>query len=46
MMTTSWALASDNEADCIVTGDKDLLEWPEQRPSVLTPAAFAVLVGV
>lgn len=40
------ALAADNEVDYIVTGDKDLLEWPDQRPPLLTPAAFAALVGV
>jgi hypothetical protein len=28
-----------------VTGDKDLLEWPGQRPPVLTPAAFAEQMG-
>jgi uncharacterized protein len=39
------ALAREHEADYIVTGDKDLLEWPDQRPPVLTPAAFAELVG-
>jgi len=39
------ALAREYEADHIVTGDKDLLEWPEQLPPVLTPAAFVELVG-
>ena len=39
------ALAREHTADYIVTGDKDLLEWPEQRPPVLTPAAFAEVVG-
>jgi putative PIN family toxin of toxin-antitoxin system len=39
------ALAREHGADYIVTGDKDLLEWPEQRPPVLTPAAFVELVG-
>ncbi|MEZ5376808.1 MAG: putative toxin-antitoxin system toxin component, PIN family [Acidimicrobiales bacterium] len=39
------ALAREHGADYIVTGDKDLLEWPDQRPAVLTPAAFAELVG-
>ncbi|MDH3684220.1 MAG: hypothetical protein OEV40_30230 [Acidimicrobiia bacterium] len=39
------ALASEHAVDYIVTGDKDLLEWPEQRPPVLAPAAFAELVG-
>lgn len=39
------ALAREQGADYIVTGDKDLLEWPDQRPPVLAPAAFAELVG-
>lgn len=39
------ALAREHSADYIVTGDKDLLEWPEQRPPVLTPAAFAELLA-
>ena len=39
------ALAREHGADYIVTGDKDLLEWPDQRPPVLAPAAFAELVG-
>lgn len=38
------ALAREHGADYIVTGDKDLLEWPDQRPPVLSPAAFAELV--
>lgn len=39
------ALAREHGADYIVTGDKDLLEWPDQRPPVLTPATFAELLG-
>ncbi len=39
------ALARGHGADYIVTGDKDLLEWPEQRPPVITPAAFDDLLG-
>jgi len=39
------ALAREHNADYIVTGDKDLLEWPEQRPPVLAPAALAELMG-
>ncbi len=39
------ALACEHGADYIVTGDRDLLEWPEQRPPVLTPAAFAGLLA-
>ncbi len=39
------ALAREYGADFIVTGDKDLLEWAEQRPPVLTQAALAELLG-
>ena len=39
------ALAREHDADFIVTGDKDLLEWPEQRPPVITPSVFDDLVG-
>lgn len=34
------ALAREHDADVIVSGDKDLLEWPEQRPPVVAPATF------
>lgn len=34
------ALAREHAADVIVSGDKDLLEWREQRPPVQTPEAF------
>ena len=34
------ALAREHEAAFIVSGDKDLLEWSEQRPPVIAPAAF------
>jgi putative PIN family toxin of toxin-antitoxin system len=34
------ALARTHQADLIVSGDKDLLEWKEQRPPVVTPAQF------
>ena len=34
------ALAREHDADIIVSGDKDLLAWTEQRPPVVTPAAF------
>lgn len=30
------ALAKDHDADLIVSGDKDLLEWEEQNPPVMT----------
>lgn len=33
-------LARENDADLIVSGDGDLLEWPEQRPPVVAPAQF------
>lgn len=34
------ALAREHAADVIVSGDKDLLEWQEQRPPVVTPTEF------
>lgn len=34
------ALAREHSADVIVSGDKDLLEWEEQHPPVVTPATF------
>ena len=34
------ALAREAGADAIVTGDRDLLDWPEQIPPVMTPAEF------
>lgn len=34
------ALARATGADVIVTGDRDLLEWPDQQPPVVTPSAF------
>jgi len=34
------ALAREHGADWIVTGDKDLLEWEDQTPPAITPAAF------
>ena len=38
------ALARIHHAEFIVSGDRDLLEWEEQRPPVVTPAAFAALI--
>ena len=38
------ALAREHGVDYIVTGDKDLLEWPEQHPPAITPAAFEALL--
>lgn len=34
------ALGRSHSVDAIVTGDKDLLEWDEQRPPAVTPADF------
>lgn len=34
------ALAREHAADVIVSGDKDLLEWEEQHPPVVTPSTF------
>lgn len=34
------ALAKAHDVDAIVSGDKDLLEWEDQRPPVMTPAQF------
>jgi putative PIN family toxin of toxin-antitoxin system len=34
------ALAREHDADVIVSGDKDLLEWEEQHPPVVTPVTF------
>ena len=40
------ALAREHAADFIETGDKDLLEWEDQTPPAITPAAFEqALVG-
>lgn len=39
------ALAREHDVDFIVTGDKDLLEWREQVPPVITPAAFEAFLG-
>ena len=33
------ALAREHSADFIVTGDKDFLEWEDQTPPAITPAA-------
>ena len=39
------ALALEHGADFIVSGDKDLIEWTEQRPPVITPAQFEDLLS-
>ena len=36
------ALAREHNADYIVTGDKDLLEWDVQRPPVISPAELEI----
>jgi predicted nucleic acid-binding protein len=33
-------VARVHNADFIVSGDADLLEWQEQRPPVISPAEF------
>jgi predicted nucleic acid-binding protein len=33
-------LAREHAVDVIVSGDKNLLEWQEQGPPVVTPGAF------
>jgi putative PIN family toxin of toxin-antitoxin system len=38
------ALAREHGVDWIVTGDKDLLEWEDQMPPAITPAAFEELL--
>ena len=40
--TDSYIVAVARQSGCefIGTGDKDLLEWPEQRPPCLTPKEF------
>ena len=38
------ALARAHGAELIVSGDRDLLEWEEQLPPVITPATFAEIV--
>lgn len=38
------ALARAHNANFIVTGDKDLLEWEVQQPPVIKPAAFETML--
>ena len=38
------ALARGHGAECIVSGDRDLLEWEEQHPPVFAPSAFEKLI--
>lgn len=39
------ALAREHGADYIVSRDKDLLEWEEQTPPVITPPDFERILG-
>lgn len=38
-------LAREHDTDVIVSGDGDLLEWPEQDPPVVTPARFEEMLS-
>ena len=38
------SLARSHKADYIVSGDRDLLDWSEQSPPVIAPAAFELLL--
>ena len=40
------ALAREHGVDWIVTGDKDLLEWEDQKPPAIAPAAFEELLDM
>jgi putative PIN family toxin of toxin-antitoxin system len=40
------SLGRGHDADYIVTGDKDLLDWPGQRPPATTSAAFERLMDL
>jgi putative PIN family toxin of toxin-antitoxin system len=40
------ALARENGAVLIVSGDKDLLEWEKQDPPVMTPSQFEEHLGI
>lgn len=39
-------LARQHDADVIVSGDRDLLEWPGQTPPVVTPGRFVEMLDV
>jgi predicted nucleic acid-binding protein len=39
------ALAAEHCVDFIVSGDKDLLEWEDQTPPAIAPAAFEELLS-
>lgn len=39
------ALAREHRADVIVSGDRDLLDWAEQLPPVVTPATFEAMLS-
>jgi predicted nucleic acid-binding protein len=40
------SLGRAHDTDYIVTGDKDLLDWPGQRPPAITPAACERLMDL
>jgi putative PIN family toxin of toxin-antitoxin system len=40
------ALAREHDADLIVTGDRDLLDWAGQESPVITPAAFEEMLNI
>lgn len=40
------SLARSHRVDFIVSGDRDLLEWEDQSPPVVTPAAFEALIDL
>jgi uncharacterized protein len=39
------SMARANDAELIVSGDKDLLEWKRQQPPVITPSEFEQRFG-
>ncbi len=39
------ALAREHNAEFIVSGDKDLLEWDEQVPPAIAPSDFEAILG-
>lgn len=40
MMTSSSGSPERTDADVILSGDGDLLDWPGQQPPVMKPAEF------
>jgi putative PIN family toxin of toxin-antitoxin system len=39
------AIARHYDADYIVSGDKDLLAWPDQQPPAISPADFEEIIS-